>query len=678
MEARVLEAVGIGKLHADGGRRVRALDGASLSVAPGELVVIAGRSGAGKSTLLSILGGLDARYEGEVRVEGVRLSDLDERGRARLRARSLGFVFQGRQLFPRRTVLENVMLPGLFAPGAGEARARELLERVGLGPLAGARAGGLSGGESQRVAIARALFLGPRLLLCDEPTGNLDEESAVEIAALFRRLAREGSLAVVVASHDPELWEGASRRLTLVDGRLVESPGPLTPGLPSGRGEGEGAPGMGAPPAPARRGRDFSFRLARFAIGDLSRDLAGALLLGLAIAAGAGGLFFFGGLGRGAARAVRRIFPDADRTIEIVPPALRLGGLFTTPLDDAAVARLRALPGVAAVERQMLLRVPASSTFRGAFFGAPLDVSFEVAAVGVDRGLIAPDLPGGARWEAPAGGPVPACISDRLLALYDTVFAPSRGLPSLSPSAVRGFVLPVTVGRSLVGPAAGPVAEVAARVDCVSPRAMLAGLTVPLPLVREWNRAAGRDAATYSSVALTARSADLVPGLCAAVERLGLAVDPESGRIGKVVGEAVALATLVFSALALLAAGLAAAAIGQVFMLSVRVRRREIGLLRALGAAPGGAAAFVLWQAAAVGLSGGVAGVALAAAAARAADRVFAAMLPAFPGRPETLFAFSPVLVAAALSLSLGAALAGAAAPARAAARLSPARALAQ
>ncbi len=217
-----IEVRGLRKSFQHGGVSTRILDQLELVVGHGELVVVTGRSGSGKSTLLSILGALDTVYEGTVRIEGADLRALGERARAQLRATQLGFVFQGHNLLPRMTALQNVLLPAVFAPGPPppESRALEALEQVGLTGVAHARASVLSGGESQRVAIARALLLGPRLLLCDEPTGSLDEETAAQVARLFVSLQRERKLTLLVASHDPGLWSGANRILRLVAGKL--------------------------------------------------------------------------------------------------------------------------------------------------------------------------------------------------------------------------------------------------------------------------------------------------------------------------------------------------------------------------------------------------------------------------------------------------------------------------
>jgi lipoprotein-releasing system ATP-binding protein len=190
-------------------------------------LAITGPSGSGKSTLLHIIGGLDTPTGGQVLVEGDAVARLTPAALARYRNRSVGFVFQDHHLLPQCTVLENVLLPTLPAGGAEEgviARGRSLIERVGLAHRIGHRPAQLSGGERQRVAIARALINQPRLLLCDEPTGNLDRANADRIGQLLRELARETSALLIVVTHSMELADSMARRLELRDGRLVELP----------------------------------------------------------------------------------------------------------------------------------------------------------------------------------------------------------------------------------------------------------------------------------------------------------------------------------------------------------------------------------------------------------------------------------------------------------------------
>jgi putative ABC transport system ATP-binding protein len=198
------------------------LNGVSLTVEAGELLALVGRSGSGKSTLLHILGGLDRRCDGTVEVLGRELCALDDRALSAFRNREVGFVFQAFNLLDHLSVLENVLLPSYFSEGNGEARNRalEALGRVGVMDLSQRRPGELSGGQKQRVAIARALYFTPKLLLADEPTGNLDAETGDEIIELFRALVKDG-LTLVLVTHEERVSSVASRILRIADGRLV-------------------------------------------------------------------------------------------------------------------------------------------------------------------------------------------------------------------------------------------------------------------------------------------------------------------------------------------------------------------------------------------------------------------------------------------------------------------------
>ncbi|TYP81908.1 ABC transporter ATP-binding protein [Blastococcus xanthinilyticus] len=203
---------------------VQALKGVSVSIADGEYVSITGPSGSGKSTMLNILGLLDRPTVGEYRLGGLLTGSLGEDERAALRARHLGFVFQAFHLMSRRSVLENVLLPMLYngTPRAErEPRAREAIERVGLQHRTDFLPGTLSGGERQRVAVARAVASRPRVLLADEPTGNLDQATSAEIMALFEELHADG-LTLVVITHDVGVAGRAARQIRLADGRVGE------------------------------------------------------------------------------------------------------------------------------------------------------------------------------------------------------------------------------------------------------------------------------------------------------------------------------------------------------------------------------------------------------------------------------------------------------------------------
>jgi putative ABC transport system ATP-binding protein len=210
------------KTYVMGETELHALRGVTLSVEPGEFTAIMGASGSGKSTLMNLLGCLDRPTRGRYLLEGEDVSELPPDTLAALRNRTLGFVFQNFNLLPRTSAVENVELPLLYAGlSAAErhARARESLERVGLADRAHHHPNQLSGGQQQRVAIARALVNQPRLLLADEPTGNLDSRTSVEVMALLQELGRTG-ITVVLVTHEADIAEYSSRVIVMRDGRV--------------------------------------------------------------------------------------------------------------------------------------------------------------------------------------------------------------------------------------------------------------------------------------------------------------------------------------------------------------------------------------------------------------------------------------------------------------------------
>jgi putative ABC transport system ATP-binding protein len=212
------------KHYGEGDARLHVLHGIDLSVAEGEFVAIVGQSGSGKSTLLNILGCLDRPSEGAYVLDGEDTARLDDDRLSEVRNRSIGFVFQSFQLVPQLTVLENVEVPMFYAgvPRADRHRvAAERLADVGLSGRLHHRPSQLSGGEQQRVAIARALSNDPRLLLADEPTGNLDSATGEATLGLIRRL-HEGGRTVVMITHDPKVAAAAPRRVRILDGRVTE------------------------------------------------------------------------------------------------------------------------------------------------------------------------------------------------------------------------------------------------------------------------------------------------------------------------------------------------------------------------------------------------------------------------------------------------------------------------
>jgi lipoprotein-releasing system ATP-binding protein len=222
MSKPLLQATGLSKFYGDG-RRIDVLVDLDLEVAAGESVAIVGQSGVGKSTLLHVLGTLDQPSAGRVLFDGVDLFTLSEREQATLRNREIGFVFQFHHLLPDFSALENVMMPALIRGSSvaeAEPPARAMLERVGLGQRLSHKPGELSGGEQQRVAVARAVVLSPRLILADEPTGNLDPVTGAEVHAVLKELNRAHNITLVIVTHNEELSHSVDRTLRLQNGTL--------------------------------------------------------------------------------------------------------------------------------------------------------------------------------------------------------------------------------------------------------------------------------------------------------------------------------------------------------------------------------------------------------------------------------------------------------------------------
>ncbi|MBL0593628.1 ABC transporter ATP-binding protein [Aeromonas veronii] len=217
----IIVVKGLGKSVRLGQESLTILEGIDLQVNSGETVALVGASGSGKSTLLGLLAGLDLPSQGDIEILGKSLGELDEEGRARLRAEQIGFVFQSFLLLPTMTALENVMLPAeLRGERDCEPRARELLAAVGLGERLHHLPPRLSGGEQQRVAIARAFMTRPSLLLADEPTGNLDSKTGEKVIELLFELNRKHGTTLVVVTHDHQLAERCQRQVVMTVGRL--------------------------------------------------------------------------------------------------------------------------------------------------------------------------------------------------------------------------------------------------------------------------------------------------------------------------------------------------------------------------------------------------------------------------------------------------------------------------
>jgi putative ABC transport system ATP-binding protein len=220
----LVEVRDLWKVYEQGELRVEALRGVTLAIEAGESVAVMGASGSGKSTFMNLIGCLDRPTSGSLCLEGRELAEADSDTRAEIRSTAIGFVFQSFNLIPRTSALENVALPLVYAGATAaeqDARARAALASVGLAGRERSHPNQLSGGQQQRVAIARALVNRPRLLLADEPTGNLDTRSSAEILAIFDRLQRESGITLVVVTHEPDIAAHFGRVVTFRDGEVV-------------------------------------------------------------------------------------------------------------------------------------------------------------------------------------------------------------------------------------------------------------------------------------------------------------------------------------------------------------------------------------------------------------------------------------------------------------------------
>lgn len=414
---------------------------------------------------------------------------------------------------------------------------------------------------------------------------------------------------------------------------------------------------------------------------NLRADRRGAIVNAAAACVGAASLVFFLALGLGVSHAARRMFPADARLVDIVPGAVSLGGVLGGgQLDDGAVARLRALPGVADAWPRLALRVPLAvpGPPRGLDYNWPSGMTLQVPVVGVAPGLVAPDLAGKRFADPGGGGAIPVVLSGRLLEVYNKTIAPAwnvRRLPS--GLSLVGVEVPVRIGLSIVPQKTE---------DRVSDgRLVLAGLSdrvpiymaaVPLDTVRRLHREYGKAEQGYTQVTLLAGRPDDVPGIVAAARRMGFTVDEGERAAAERVGTVVVVTTGALVLLATVMCALAALAIAQSLSASVRGRAREIAVLSAVGAGPGDVRAIVLAEAGIIGVLGGVVGTLSAVGLAALADRAAIRLLPDFPFRPETFFAFPAWIPLLGIAVPALAALLGALAPAAIAARVDPARTL--
>lgn len=412
----------------------------------------------------------------------------------------------------------------------------------------------------------------------------------------------------------------------------------------------------------------------------LRRDGRSAVSSTFGLAVGVASLVFFVSLGLGVARVVReKVFPVDVSLIEVVPAQLSFGLLGGGTLDDATVERLKGLPQVKRLFRKMNVRAPAVTLYRGDFFGRPMNMGLEILAVGVEPDFVSGDVLLGEFKDPGPDRPIPAIAATRLLEIYNKSFAPQRSLPQLSAQMLAGFTFPIDFNRSFVTTAPQGASIIAAQGQLVgvSDRGQLAGITIPLEVAKRLNAASNLDATTFTAVTLQVIEPSQVPTVVAAVKAMGLRVDDQERRLAESAGAAVAISTACLALLSVLICLLAAFNIAHAFSAAVRMREKELAVMRAVGASRRSVFQLVLLEAVVLGVLGGVIGTGAALIAGALVDALAAQVLPEFPFKPDGYFERPAWLVVGGVSLGVLAALAGAFLPARVAARIDPAQVLA-
>ncbi|MBU0499105.1 MAG: ATP-binding cassette domain-containing protein [Gammaproteobacteria bacterium] len=577
----------------DGDSPVRALSEVNLVIVRGEFLSITGPSGAGKSTLLNILGCLDRPSSGRYRLEGIDVSGLNDNQRAGLRSRRIGFVFQSFHLLSHRTVLENVMLAEVYRRESDRGRrerALKAIERVGLSHRADFLPTNLSGGERQRVAIARALVGSPSLLLCDEPTGNLDSKSSADLLDLFETLNRQG-LSLVIVTHDDKVAQRASRRVHIIDGRLAE----MTPGRHQAPPTLEPETRSAAPPVSVPRSgitlRDlFNEALA----GMFARPTRTALTV-LGIVIGLTALVATLGLSRTANNRIISTFDELAATEVVVTPKPNPTGADGKAIPWDAPARLQRLNGVVAAgnlsEVDVGHALVSSSPVQDPQAQTAFNLAVKAASPGLFKALRAKLQSG----RLPDEGH--SLRSDRVAVLGPNAALRLGilGLDRLPAIAIRdhlyliiGILKDVARQPDLLGAVIIP--EGIARRDF--------GLEGPSSVIIETRIGAASLIAEQIPLALRPDNDSV----------LRVEFPPEPKRVRDAVQSDLNLMFLLLGGLSLI---VGAIGIGNITLVSVMERRGEIGLRRAIGATRAHIAIQFLLESATMGVIGGIIGASL-------------------------------------------------------------------
>jgi ABC-type lipoprotein export system ATPase subunit/ABC-type antimicrobial peptide transport system permease subunit len=603
----VLRLEGVRRIYLRGEERVTGLDGVDLALEAGTFTVVLGPSGGGKSTLLHLLGGMDRPDEGRVWFRGQDLSQLRSDELAAYRRTKVGFVFQSFHLLAGRTALENVELPmllsGVFA-SQRRRRAQALLERVGLADRLHHLPHQLSGGQAQRVAIARALAMDPEVVLADEPTGNLDSASGAQVVRLLVSLAHDDGRTVVMVTHNTDLASLADRVVHLRDGRVVKDERVSRPRAVS-------MAGRARPSTP--KGTVGVATLATQAWGALRRHLARSVLTGLGVTIGIAAMVLLVGTGAGLEQGVVSSLTSLGplTSITVSPQAtIHSGGLMSvgvgplTPLTPQSLATFASLPGVrGAYASPTLLGTMAMGERLAPALVTPMPPARLLAVPGVLPTLLA------GRWPQ---GPHEIVVSQSTSQLLAANRRPAAALVGktvrVTFSAIRGGLLSGDVASTSAG-------NLPAQLLRISGVAQGSGLAyAPYATVLGWLRASqGGTLRTYPSATVLATDVSHVANVARRIQAMGYGTQTMSGVVRHVQSSfrVIEIGLGAIGGVALVVAGLM---IAVVMSMAVMERRREIGVLRAVGARRRDVAALFLTEAAIMGLAGAVVGILLGSA----------------------------------------------------------------
>ena len=608
----------LGRRFERGTMMVDALRDVDLRLSEGEFVALVGPSGSGKSTLLNLIGGLDHPSAGELWVDGVPLHTAGEAERTEHRRERVGFIFQSFNLLPRLTAVENVAVPLMLAgvdKQEREARAAELLGRVGLGERLGHYPAEMSGGEQQRTAVARALIHKPTLILADEPTGNLDSRTGAEVMALLRELNAEQIITLIVVTHDEEVAAYADRIVHLRDGAVVDIERTAAAReLPAFQKAGS----SGANLHDGVKHLSFSDTVGA-ALNNLGRRPVRNILTAAGVLIGIITLVAMVSFGVGVQREVQRNFESIGLENIFVSPQFAEGDAFDpfasprplTPITPDLVTRVAALDNVVSVtpslelpqgldmslgagDEQIAVRMIDS-------FGPPQQFQF-----GSGSGLLA----GQEFADAGAGGAIlVAGLADRLL-------GPGESYEDLIGREIA-LTLRLPRGETQVFPT-----TITAVRDSFGRRSLDLGLPQREAMKAWWYGEPDILAQEgYDSLVVQATDLTAVPALQEVIESFDLQTQSLEAVLG-VVNQVLALLQALLGSVGALALLVAALGVANTMMMAIYERTREIGVLKALGASPGEIRRLFTTEAALIGLIGGIVGLLLGALLGRGVDWV--------------------------------------------------------